>query len=212
MPAYSLVNEKMLQVEIAGEEVFAKKGAMIAYSGQIEFAPSFIGNEGVQSAAMRSVTGEKLQLMRATGRGQVLYARRGLHVTIISLSGETLFIESDSVLAFDGRLRSGTVFQGNQGVQGMVRGAATGGGLFSTTFDGQGDVAITSDGDTIGLDVTPEKPVFVDPNAYIGHKGSLSSQFVTDVNWKNFVGQGSGESFQLKFTGQGVVYIQASES
>jgi uncharacterized protein (AIM24 family) len=212
MPAYSLVNEKMLQVEIAGEEVFAKKGAMIAYNGQIEFAPSFIGNEGVQSAAMRSVTGETLQLMRATGRGQVLYARRGLHITIISLRGETLFIESDSVLAFDSRLRSGTVFQGNQGVQGLVRGAATGQGLFSTTFDGQGDVAITSDGDTIGLDVTPEKPIFVDPNAYIGHKGNLSSQFVTDVNWKNLVGQGSGESFQLKFSGQGVVYIQASES
>ena len=79
------------------------------------------------------------------------------------------------------------------------------------TLQGTGEVAILSDGNAIGLEVTPDKPVFVDPDAYIGHKGNLSSNIVTDVNWKSFIGQTSGESYQVKFTGQGTVYIQASE-
>ena len=211
MPTYSLINEKMLQVEMRNEEMLARKGSMIAYNGNIDFSPSFVGSEGVQSVAMRAVTNEGLALMKAQGSGSILYARRGQHVTIIQLTGETMYVESSSVLAFDGRLRTGTVFQGNQGVQGLVRGAVSGQGLFTSTFDGRGELAILSQGNAIGLDVTPEHPVFVDPNAYVGHKGTLSSQFVTDTNWKTFVGQGSGESFQFKFTGSGIVYIQASE-
>lgn len=211
MPVYEMVNEKMLRVRLQNEDVLAKKGAMIAYSGEIDFAPNALGNEGLQSAAMRAATSEQMSLMRATGRGEVLYARRGLHITIVSLSGETLYVESDNVLAFDGRVRSGTQFQGNSGVQGLVRGAATGQGMWTTTFEGHGEVALLSDGDAIALEVSNERPICVDPNAYIGHKGALQSQFITDMNWKTMMGQGSGESFQLKFSGQGTVYIQASE-
>jgi uncharacterized protein (AIM24 family) len=39
----------------------------------------------------------------------------------------------------------------------------------------------------------------------------LTSSIKTDVSWKTFVGQTSGESYQLQFTGNGTVYIQASE-
>ena len=211
MATFELVNPKMLAVNISREEVLSAKGAMIAYTGDVSFAPASTANEGMQSLAMRNVTGETWSLMRAAGSGQVLYARLGLHITLVPLRGETFYVESGSVLAFDAGLRTGTVFQGNSGVQGLVRGAATGQGLFTTTFDGQGELAIVSDGGTIALDVSPSKPVCVDPGAYVGHKGSLSSAVHTDVSWKTLVGQGSGESFQLKFTGQGTVYVQASE-
>ncbi|MDP8951284.1 MAG: AIM24 family protein, partial [Actinomycetota bacterium] len=129
----------------------------------------------------------------------------------VHLSGETFYAESESLLAYDGRLRSGTQFLGNSGVGGLIRGAATGSGLFTTTLTGSGELAIVSDGDAIALDVTPDRPVFVDPQAYIGHRGQLRSDLVTDVGWKTFVGQSSGESYQLKFTGGGTVYIQAAE-
>ncbi|HXG66544.1 MAG TPA: AIM24 family protein [Blastocatellia bacterium] len=211
MPQYSLINDKMLTVQLANEEVFAKKGSMIAYKGNVTFAPSTLGSEGMGGAAMRGVTGEGLQLMSVRGSGEVLYARHGMHITLIQLQGEMFFVESGNVLAFDGRLRTGTMFLGNQGVQGFVRGAMSGQGLFTTTLEGYGEFAMLSDGNAIGLDVTPNRPICVDPQAYIGHRGQLNSQVVTDVSWKTFVGQGSGESFQLKFTGQGTVYIQASE-
>ncbi len=211
MPEYSLVNSKMLSVRLRNEEVFAKRGAMIAYTGFVDFAPTSSGSEGMRGAAMRSVTGERMTLMSARGTGEVLYAYYGMHVTMIPLRGETFYAESESVLAYDGRLRSGTEFMGQGGVGGLIRGAATGSGLFTTTLEGMGELAIVSEGGAIALDVTPQRPIFVDPQAYVGHRGQLQSTLVTDVGWKTFVGQSSGESYQLKFTGQGTVYIQAAE-
>ncbi len=212
MPTYQMINEKLLEVTLSNEECYAKSGAMIATTGEVHFAPAGLGDGGLQSGMERAVTGEQMHLMRAHGTGTVLYARRGLHVQIVDLSGETLYIESASVLAYDGRLRSGTQFQGNSGgVGGLVRGAATGQGLWTTTLQGQGQAAILSRGELLALDVAADKPVFVDPNAYIGHKGNVQSAIHTDVGWKTLVGQGSGESFQLKFSGQGTVYVQPSE-
>ncbi|PWF39130.1 AIM24 family protein [Massilia glaciei] len=212
MPAYQQINEKMIEVKLNNEEIFAKKGAMISYQGNVAFSRSFLGGQGVQGLAERAVTNEGYALMSAKGTGSVYYAQGGLFVTIVPVRGETLYVESDNVLAFDARLTPGTMFLGNQGgVSGLVRGAATGQGLFTTTLQGTGEVAILSDGNAIGLPVTNEVPVFVDPQAYIGHTGQLSSSIVTDLNWKTFVGQASGESYQVKFSGQGTVYIQASE-
>jgi uncharacterized protein (AIM24 family) len=70
---------------------------------------------------------------------------------------------------------------------------------------------MVSDGKAIPLEVRGDRTVFVDPQAYLGHIGNLSSSIHTDVGWKTLIGQTSGESYQLKFTGQGTVYIQASE-
>jgi uncharacterized protein (AIM24 family) len=212
MPVYQQINEKMVEVSLNNEEIFAKKGAMISYQGEVAFSRSFLGGQGVQSLAMRAVTNEGYALMAARGTGKVFYAYDGLFVTIIPVRGETLYVESDVLLAFDARLTAGTMFLGNQGgVQGVLRGAVSGQGLFTTTLQGTGDVAILSDGNAIGLPVTPNVPVCVDPQAYIGHTGQLSSSIVTDLNWKTFVGQASGESYQMKFSGTGTVYIQASE-
>lgn len=212
MSNYTLINEKLLQVNLDEDQVYAKKGAMIAYTGTINFTRSFLTGGGIQELAMRSVTNEEFQLMRAQGQGQVYYAYNGNYITIIFLRGETFYVESESLLAFDNTLRTGTQFMGNQGIiQGLVKGAVTGEGLFTTTLEGNGEVAILSAGNTIPLEVTPESPICVDPNAYIGHKGQLNSAFVTDVNWKTFFGQTSGETYQLKFTGAGTVYIQACE-
>lgn len=212
MPNYKLINEKLLEVKLAGEQVYSKKGGTIAYKGSVDFSRSFLAGGGIQDLAMRSVTNEGLLLMSAKGTGEVYYAHYGLYVTIIPLLGETFYVESDSLLAFDSRLRTGTMFQGNQGgIQGVIKGAVTGQGLFTTTLEGNGELAIISQGNAIGLDVTSQKPIFVDPNAYIGHKGQLDSKVVTDVNWKTLIGKASGESYQLKFTGSGTVYIQASE-
>jgi uncharacterized protein (AIM24 family) len=212
MPKYELENSKLLKVTLGGEEIYAQQGTMIAYKGQVNFARSYLTGGGIQSMAMRAVTNEGWRMMTAQGSGEVFYARHGQTITIIALKGEMMCVESDSVLAFDRRLQTGTMFLGNQGgIRGIVQGAATGQGLFTTTLTGNGELAILSDGPTIALDVNPNNPIFVDPQAYIGHRGNLTPGLHTDVSWKSFLGQTSGESFQLKFTGQGTVYIQASE-
>lgn len=212
MVAYTLVNEKMLAVELAGEQVYAKKGSMISYQGDLRFERSFLAGGGIQNLAMRRATKEELLVMSAQGTGRAYYAYKGLYATIVSLAGEAMYVESDSLLAFDDRLRVGTAFLGNQGmIQGIIKGKVTNQGLFTTRLEGRGELAIVSHGDAIALEVQPHRPIFVDPNAYIGHKGELQSQLVTDINWKTLIGKTSGESYQLKFSGTGAVYIQAYE-
>jgi uncharacterized protein (AIM24 family) len=211
MPQYELENAKVLRVTLRGEVAFARVGSMIAYTGEVAFQRAFLAGGGVQALAMRQVTNEGMAMMAAQGSGTVLYGQDGRHITIISLQGDTLYVEGDSVLAFDTRLRSGTSFLGNGGVSSFVSGMATGQGLFTSTFSGSGDVAILSDGKAIPLEVRPDRPVFVDPQAYLAHSGSLTSAIHTDVGWKTLLGQTSGESYQLRFQGQGTVYIQASE-
>ena len=47
--------------------------------------------------------------------------------------------------------------------------------------------------------------------AYVAHRGTLTQQFLQDVNFRTVLGHGSGESFQQRFDGDGVVYIQPEE-
>ena len=58
MPVYQQINEKMLEVKLGNEEVFARKGAMVSYQGEVQFSRSFLAGQGVQSLAMRAVTNE----------------------------------------------------------------------------------------------------------------------------------------------------------
>lgn len=211
MAGFKSTNEKMVETELRGEEMYARVGAMVAFTGDVAFARSFLAGGGVQNMAMRAATNEGIALMSASGTGTVYYAHQGKFITVITLQGDTLCIEAGTVLAFDSKLRAGTMFLGNGGLRSMVSGMAAGQGLFTSTFEGHGQVAILSDGNAIGLDVTPAKPVCVDPQAYLGHRGQLTSAIITDVSWKNLIGQASGESYQMKFTGTGTVYIQASE-
>ena len=211
MPTYTQLNEKLVQIDLSSEEVFAKKGSMIAFKGDITFQGALLSGGRLSEDSMRQVTGEGLKLMKAKGRGEVLYAYHGLFVTLITLNGERMYIESDNVLAFDSSLRSGTEFLGNQGgASGLVRGAMSGQGLFTTTLEGQGQCAVLSSGDLVELPVNGNT-ICVDPQAYVAHKGNLTSSIHTDLGWKNLIGQNSGEGFQLKFVGQGSVYLQADE-
>ena len=204
MTPFSLPNPRMLQVELSGQSILARAGAMVAYDGQIKFDKAILGGEGVFGALKRKATGEGIALMTTSGKGNVYFAVGAAEVMIIPLQHEKIFVESSVLLALDGGLKTNTAFAG-------LRGATTGQGLFTTTVEGSGNVAIMSHGTPIQLEVGPSFPLHVDPDAFLGYTGNLRQEFVFDINWKSFVGQDSGESFQLKFTGQGTVYIQPNE-
>lgn len=204
MTNFRLENKRLLEVTLHNERVMARAGSMVAYEGQVKFDKAILGGEGLFGALKRRAGGEGMPLMTASGAGAAYFAEMAQEVVVIPLQNEKIFIESSSLLAFDETLRTNTVFAG-------LRGASSGQGLFTTTLEGTGNMAAISDGTAIQLEVTPSDPLFVDPDAFIGYKGNLSQEFIFDVNWKTFVGQSSGESYQLKFTGQGIVYIQPSE-
>jgi uncharacterized protein (AIM24 family) len=195
----------MLAVDMNGETVRALNGSMVAYDGQMTFKrQGMTGGEGLRGAIRRRVAGEGMTLMEVTGVGTVYLASNATEVTLVPLAGDTLFVESESLLALDGQLQTGVQFIG-------LRGMGTGQGLATTKVTGHGTVAILSDGPAIGLEVTQGMPLCVDPHAYVGHRGQLQQDLVTDVNWRTVLGQGSGESVQFRYQGHGLVYVQPAE-
>ncbi|MEU5880722.1 AIM24 family protein [Spirillospora sp. NPDC047279] len=205
MAQFRLNGSKMLAVDLAGETIRALNGSMVAYDGQMTFKrQGMSGGEGLRGALKRRIAGEGMTLMEITGQGTVFLASEATEVTLVPLNGETLFVESESLLALDGRLQTGVQFTG-------LRGMGTGQGLATTKVEGQGMVAILSDGPAIALEVSPGTPLCVDPHAYVGHRGQLQQDVVTDVNWRTVMGQGSGESVQFRYQGHGLVYVQPAE-
>ncbi|MGW7101270.1 AIM24 family protein [Streptomyces sp. NPDC054838] len=208
------INSKMVEAQVLpGQTMYSQRGAMLAYRGDVSFTPSVTGGQGgVMGMIGRRVANEQTPLMTVEGSGTVMFGHGGHHIQVISLSGETLYVEADRLLAFDGTLRQGTMFMGSQGgVMGMVRGQVTGQGLFTTTLKGHGSVAVMAHGGVIELPITPQRPVHVDPQAYVAHHGDVRNKLSTALGWRDMVGRGSGEAFQLELSGQGAVYVQASE-
>ena len=139
------------------------------------------GGDGLRSALKRRVTGESISLMQCSGRGTVWFAKDAMEVLVVELAGDTLKVESEQLLALSDQLRT--------------------------------DVAalLSAGGPPIALRVTPRFPLVVDPDAFIASQGRLDQTFVTDVSWRNLIGESSGEAFSLRFDGDGVVYIQPEE-
>lgn len=204
MSSFKINTDRLLEVSLQNEKVLAIAGAMVAYTGTVKFEKAILGGEGLLGALKRKVTNEGMSLMQTSGTGTVFFAHNAAEIAVIPLAKEKLFIESSSLLAYDSELKTNTTFAG-------LRGAASGQGLFTTTIEGYGNISVISRGNLITLEVSPKHPLFVDPDAFIGYKGDITQEFVFDVNWRNMIGEASGESYQFKFTGQGVVYIQPAE-
>lgn len=211
---FEQINSKVVSVPVApGREVLARRGAMLAYTGQVQFAPVHTGGGGVGGMAGRMLAGEQVAMMVAQGQGTVHYGFRGMHLTIIALDGSgPLTVEADRLVAHDAALQSTLVFLGSQGgIRGAVRGAVSGQGLFTTQLHGQGTAVVLSHGGTIGLPVSPGQTTTVDPQAFVAHIGQVNADIALNASWRDAVGRGSGEAIQLKMTGNGTVYVQASE-
>lgn len=61
------------------------------------------------------------------------------------------------------------------------------------------------------LQVRPGQPVFTDPNATVAWSGALSPALVSNITPGTLIGRGSGETFRLRFEGQGWVVLQPNE-
>ncbi|MEU9060583.1 AIM24 family protein [Streptomyces sp. NPDC048430] len=208
------INSKMVEAVVGpGRALYSQRGAMLAYRGDVSFTPNIQGGQGgLGSMIGRRVANEATPLMTVEGNGTVMFGHGGHHIQVIDLAGDTLYVEADRLLAFDGTLQQGTMFMGSQGgVMGMVRGQVTGQGLFTTTLTGHGAVAVMAHGGVIELPITPGRPVHVDPQAYVAHHGDVTNKLSTALGWRDMVGRGSGEAFQLELSGNGAVYVQASE-
>jgi uncharacterized protein (AIM24 family) len=189
---------------MTGDSVKAKNGSMVAYDGRMAFKKMTGGGEGIRGMVTRRLTGEEMTVMEVKGQGTCWFADRASEISVVNLRGDKLFVESSNLLCTDAGLRTGTSFTG-------VRGASQGNGLFTTTVEGHGQAAIMSEGPAVALRVSRDHPLTVDPGAYIAHQGNVRQSFQSGVTFRTFLGEGGGEAFQIRFEGDGVVYVQPSE-
>jgi uncharacterized protein (AIM24 family) len=189
---------------MTGDAVKAKNGSMVAYDGEMTFKKMTGGGDGLRGMVTRRLTGEQMEVMEVRGRGTCWFADRATEINLVRLRGDRLFVEAGNLLCVDASLRTGTTFTG-------PRGGATGTGLFTTTVEGSGQAAVLSDGPAVVLRVSPGHPLCVDPGAYVAHQGDLRQHLQSGVTFRTLVGEGGGEAFQIRFEGDGLVYVQPSE-
>ncbi|MEU7021697.1 AIM24 family protein [Streptomyces sp. NPDC046203] len=204
MATFRLQGSRVLAVTLTGDAVKAKNGSMVAYDGRMSFKKMTGGGDGLRGMVTRRLTGEQMEVMEVSGQGTCWFADRATEINLVRLTGEKLFVEASNLLCTEAGLRTGTSFTG-------LRGSASGNGLFTTTVEGTGQAALLSDGAAVVLRVTPQYPLCVDPGAYIAHQGNLQQHFQSGVTFRTFMGEGGGEAFQIRFEGDGLVYVQPSE-
>ncbi|HET8884195.1 MAG TPA: AIM24 family protein [Candidatus Saccharimonadales bacterium] len=197
--SFVLQNTHMLLVNLDGD-VYLKQGAMAAYQGDIDF--KYHGG-GVTRFIKKAVTGENLQLMQATGKGDLFVADNGSEVHVVNLENEQLTVSSDRLLAFESSLEW-NINRIKSGVMGFVAG-----GLFNTTLTGSGKVALTSWGTPVVLKIN--QATFVDTNCVIAWSTSLKVSIHSSLKAGAMIGRGSGEAFQMAFSGEGFVVVQPGE-
>ncbi len=198
---FSNHGSKMAKIQMQpGVDVMCKIGSMVAYKGLIDFNP----NPPQLAGMMKSwATGEGVQVMQATGQGELYLADYGSDVVVMQLSNEALSVNGPNILAFENTL---------QWTIERVKGVSlfSGMGMFNVVLRGQGWVALSSKGTPAVLD-TREAPTFVDTDALVAYTEGLQIQPRKTVKLGGLIGKGSGEAFQLGFSGQGFVVVQPAE-
>jgi uncharacterized protein (AIM24 family) len=200
--AFALQNSKLLKVHLDQVTIQAKLGAMVAYQGDVKFEHA--GSGGMSRMLKKAVSGEGTSLMKMTGSGEVFLADTAQDIHLLKLENDAITCNGANVLAFDAGIDWD--IKKVQGAGAMMGGS----GLFNMALQGTGWVAVISDGPPVLLN-TGDAPTFADPQAAITWSSSVSTSIKTDVNLKNFIGRGSGESLQMAFQGAGWVLVQPSE-
>ncbi|MGY1453290.1 AIM24 family protein [Streptomyces sp. SS8] len=201
---YALQNPQLLRVLLGGQDdVLARKGAMVAYQGLMEFDGEY--QSGGQRRR-RSRTGEGLELMRCSGQGTVYLANLAQYIHIMDVGSEGLTVDSAYVLALDSSLHWEVIAVDSQfGISGS--------GAYNLNITGHGKVALMTSGQPLALQVTPERYVSADSDAVVAWSSSLRVQMQAQTSSQSvFRRRGStGEGWELNFMGEGFALVQPSE-
>ncbi|WP_177204335.1 AIM24 family protein, partial [Streptomyces sp. CC53] len=184
-------NPQLMRVDLAVGQtpVLARQGSMVMYQGKVEFGYKGAGFAG---RIVGNATGQEMQLMRCTGRGQVFLAEEGTHLHPIELQGDGICVSAENVLAFDESL--------HHEVRRIEGHGIPGGALFTMLFQGTGTVVVKTHGVPVVLPVTPT--TFADSNAVVAWSAASQVVLASQVRLRRNAFPGhSGETVNLQFRG-----------
>ncbi|WP_406113706.1 TerD family protein [Streptomyces sp. NBC_01014] len=169
--------------------VLARQGSMVMYQGKVDFSYKGAGFAG---RVVGHATGQDMQLMRCTGRGQVFFAENSTHLHPIELQGDGICVSAQNVLAFDETLQYEVRRIEGHGIPG--------GALFTMLFQGTGTIIVKTHGSPVVLPVTPT--TFADCNAVVAWSSASQVIVSSQVRLRhNAYAGSSGESVNLQFRG-----------
>ncbi|MFE7519520.1 TerD family protein [Streptomyces halstedii] len=169
--------------------VLARQGSMVMYQGKVDFGYKGAGFAG---RIVGNATGQEMQLMRCTGRGQVFFAEDGSHLHPVELQGDGICVSAENVLAFDESLQYEVRRIEGHGIPG--------GALFTMQFHGTGTVVVKTHGTPVVLPVTPT--TFADCNAVVAWSSASQVIISSQVRLRRNAYPGhSGETVNLQFRG-----------
>ncbi|MFD3436434.1 TerD family protein [Streptomyces sp. NPDC058685] len=184
-------NQQLMRVDLTmgGTPVLARQGSMVMYQGKVDFGHKGAGFAG---RVVGNATGQEMQLMRCSGRGQVFLAEEGAHLHPIELQGDGICVSAENVLAFDESLQYEVRRIEGHGIPG--------GALFTMQFQGTGTVVVKTHGIPVVLPVTPT--TFADCNAVVAWSSASQVILSSQVRLRRNAYPGhSGETINLQFRG-----------
>ncbi|MET9916573.1 TerD family protein [Streptomyces sp. NPDC006435] len=184
-------NQQLMRVDLSmgGTPVLARQGSMVMYQGKVDFSYKGAGFAG---RIVGNSTGQEMQLMRCTGRGQLFLAEDGSHLHAIELQGDGICVSAENVLAFDETLQYEVRRVEGHGIPG--------GALFTMQFQGTGTIIVKTRGVPVVLPVTPT--TFADCNAVVAWSSASQVIISSQVRLRRNAYPGhSGETVNLQFRG-----------
>lgn len=203
---FTLQNPHILRVRLdrqSGPEVLARKGAMVAFTGAVEFE-GYMPTPGEMRASAYGA--EFMSLMRCMGTGVVYLANQAQNIHLVSLNNDGMVVDNDSVLALDPSLTWAPVALDSEH-------RISGPGANGLAISGSGMIALTTPGAPLLMKVGARNEVFVDADAVVAWSAGLTTRLEAQTHssrvWRRR-GQ-TGEGWTLSFIGEGWVLVQPVE-
>ncbi|MYY11316.1 stress protein [Streptomyces sp. SID4919] len=188
---WTLQSEKLARVDLGtgGGPVLARQGSMVLYQGKVDFSHKSAGFAG---RVVGGATGQEMQLMRCTGKGQVFLAEEASHLHTIELQGDGVCVSAENVMAFDESLQYEVRRIEGHGIPG--------GALFTMQFQGIGTLVVKTHGVPVVMPVT--QSTFADCNALVAWSSGAQVIVTSQVRLRSNRSAGStGEGVNLQFRG-----------
>lgn len=203
---FSVFEKRLVRIQVDGV-MWIKRGAAVAYHGDLRFRREHVFQKerlGLKSGPLRSaLKREMVRLSRVEGKGTLYVSDEGKQNQVIRLENGTVYVAGSNLLAFEPSLAHEVRMVGGAGV--------LAGGIFVIKLTGSGFVAISTKGVPLTLRVSQDDSISSVPSATVAWTGDLWPKLKTDLEMRSIVMHGGGEPFQMFFTGEGYVVVEAKK-
>jgi Flp pilus assembly protein TadD len=180
---FHLLRPNLLEVNFAGK-LFIKQGTIYTYGGNLTFW------------VKEPKPGGRPPLVIVTGTGKLLLTDRDRQIVFLQVQDETIFVESNHLLACEEGLAPRFVGLGDR--------------ADVIALDGSGVIALSVATRPLALSVSPDMPVVVPAASVISWSGSVIAQIVEDRQVYQVMAPTAAQNPVLRLEGSGRLIVEQS--